>query len=206
MATAETVKAQLQADIAAANAATGKADATMHDAVASLIEGFGGGGGEKIYFSPHGVGYFANMVLDCRVIVGGAWSNANDLKSLELTEWNPTGATNLNIVGASLADAFKSTSLEKLLLPKLQYSGHYWARYATALKTVQVGSIGFPVNGGMARYFLFGCTQNDLTITVYVDATTFEEIPKSAIEEAPWGATNATIIYRNSTTGEVITE
>lgn len=43
MSTAETVKAQLQADIAAANATTGKADATMHDAVVSLIEGFGDG-------------------------------------------------------------------------------------------------------------------------------------------------------------------
>lgn len=48
MSTPETVKAQLQADIAAANAATGKQDTTMHDAVASLIEGFGQGGVGKL--------------------------------------------------------------------------------------------------------------------------------------------------------------
>lgn len=46
--TADTVKAQLLADIAAANAATGESDETVHDAVARLIAGYGTGGGVSL--------------------------------------------------------------------------------------------------------------------------------------------------------------
>ena len=41
--TPDTVKAQMQADIAASNAKTGATDATLHDAVNRLIGGFGSG-------------------------------------------------------------------------------------------------------------------------------------------------------------------
>ena len=43
--TPDTVKAQMQADIAASNAKTGASDATLHDAVNRLIDGFGAGSG-----------------------------------------------------------------------------------------------------------------------------------------------------------------
>lgn len=43
--TAETVKAQMQADISAANAKTGASDTTLHDAIARLIGGYGTGSG-----------------------------------------------------------------------------------------------------------------------------------------------------------------
>ena len=43
--TPDTVKAQIQADIAASNAKTGAADTTLHDAVNRLIDGFGAGTG-----------------------------------------------------------------------------------------------------------------------------------------------------------------
>lgn len=162
------------------------------------------GGGEEIYFSKHGAGYTADMVLDCTVIIGGLWNGADNLKSLELTEWNPTSAVNIPLAGGSITDTFRSTSLETLLLPKLQYGGHYWARNATGLKTVQLGSIGYPVVIGLG-YFFYGCEQGDLTITVYVNALTIEEA-NAIVVGAPWRATNATIVYRNSTTGEVITE
>lgn len=42
--TPDTIKAQMQADIAASNAKTGATDATLHDAVSRLIAGFGAGG------------------------------------------------------------------------------------------------------------------------------------------------------------------
>ena len=157
------------------------------------------GGGEPIYFTPNGVGYFENTILDCKKITSGAWLGADNLKVLELTEWNPTSTTDLKSVNnAQLSDPFQSASLETLLLPKLQYSGHYWIRNAKGLKTVQLGSIGYPING-LGDYAFWNCTQNDLTITVYVadDAT----LP---VSKSPWGATNATIIYRSATTGEVI--
>ena len=45
--TPETVTAQMQADISAANAVTGRTDTTVHDAVTALIAGFGQGGGSS---------------------------------------------------------------------------------------------------------------------------------------------------------------
>lgn len=46
--TPETVTAQMQADISAANAVTGRTDTTVHDAVTALIAGFGSGGGSSV--------------------------------------------------------------------------------------------------------------------------------------------------------------
>lgn len=43
--TTDSVIAQLKADIALANEVTGASDTTTHDAVARLVEGYGGGGG-----------------------------------------------------------------------------------------------------------------------------------------------------------------
>lgn len=45
--TPETVTAQMQADISAANVVTGRTDTTVHDAVTALIAGFGSGGGSS---------------------------------------------------------------------------------------------------------------------------------------------------------------
>lgn len=45
--TPETVTAQMQADISAANIVTGRTDTTVHDAVTALIAGFGSGGGSS---------------------------------------------------------------------------------------------------------------------------------------------------------------
>lgn len=71
----------------------------------------------------------------------------------------------------------------------------------TALEQVQLGSVGNPINAvGSSKYSVFnGCTQSGLTITLYVadDAV----IP---FNYQPWGATNATIVYRSATTGEVL--
>lgn len=46
--TPETVKAQMQADIDAANVKTGRTDATVHDAINTLIAGYGQGGGGEV--------------------------------------------------------------------------------------------------------------------------------------------------------------
>ena len=184
---------------------TGKTDGLTLDQMPTEIEGIQSGGGE-FYFTPYGVGYVPNMVLDCTTIVGQAWKRADKIKSLELTEWNPTAATDIKTENAVQPnDCFGYNGLETLLLPKLQYGGHYWARGSTNLKTVQLGSVGFPITGGIGSLFFRDCTQTGLTITVYVDATTLADA-KTKTGAPPWGATNATIIYRNSITGEVIIE
>lgn len=77
-------------------------------------------------------------------------------------------------------------------------------RECPLLEEVELGSIGYPVTS-IASVGLHNPTAA-FTVTVYVDAATLADIPTAISDTAPWSAPNATIIYRNSTTGEVITE
>lgn len=77
-------------------------------------------------------------------------------------------------------------------------------RDSSMLEEVELGSIGYPVLS-MVSTSLYNPTAA-FTVTIYVDAATLADIPTAVSDTAPWGAPNATIIYRNSTTGEVITE
>lgn len=61
MATAESVKQKIQGLISNANNTTGNTDATLYDAVASLIAGFGTGGGEGLTYD------MGEFVLDADV-------------------------------------------------------------------------------------------------------------------------------------------
>lgn len=132
----------------------------------------------------------------------------------ELTADTFRGCNNLRIVDIpnvkSVAGSFAfygDTLLETLIFTKLNNSRNGgWNnagvfRNCTGLKNVQFGSVGYsayPTASNIYNAF-DGDTQNDLTITIYVpdDAT----LP---ISGQPWGATNATIVYRSITTGEVI--
>lgn len=96
----------------------------------------------------------------------------------------------------------KSTA-EQLIFPKMTNPGGAYICLSNTLNEVQFGSIGYAVT-------ILGsiCFKNSVctpTITLYVDATTLSEIPTDITNNAPFGAANATIVYRNSTTGEVIT-
>lgn len=198
-------KDQIYELIKLANEITGESNTDLTSAVNSLVTGYKQDY-EEILYSEYGIGYTANMVLDSERIIGGAWNDSNELISLELTNWNPVSSSDMQFVsGTSGNDTFQSTSLKTLILPKLQYGGHYWARYATALEKVQLGSIGFPVTS-LGNYFFYGDTQENLEITVYVNAKTLSTITSNVKGTAPWGARNATVIYRNSDTGEIITQ
>lgn len=74
--------------------------------------------------------------------------------------------------------------------------------------SVQIGSVGNPVTEMHINTFTQEAGMNtdgtNWTVTIYVDAATTADIPP-AVDSAPWGATYATVVYRNSTTGEVIT-
>lgn len=96
------------------------------------------------------------------------------------------------------------TCLKSAKINNITAYGHYWFKNCKNLSKAQLGSIGFPVTS-MAIYTFYGCTQTELEITIYVDAETLSDIPTDISSVSPFGATNATIIYRNSTTGEVIT-
>ena len=106
------------------------------------------------------------------------------------------------------------TSLKKAYLPKakgFEYNGFsdFTFGNCTALQLIQLGSVGFPISQMVneAPFMPFaGCTDPELVIEIYCNYATLSELPTALTKGSPWGATNATIIYRNSTTGEVITE
>lgn len=50
MSTADSVKTELAGLLTKANAATGNADTTLHDAVYALVEGYGQGGGSATVY------------------------------------------------------------------------------------------------------------------------------------------------------------
>lgn len=113
---------------------------------------------------------------------------------------------NAKNVGSSFA-FWGDTALETLAFPKLNNASNGgWNnagtfRDCTGLKTVQLGSVGYsayPTSSYIYDAFLSD-TQSELMITIYVpDKATLP------ISGQPWGATNATIVYRSTTTGEVI--
>ena len=123
----------------------------------------------------------------------GRWGSCDYLEELiihGMTSHN-------NIVGYI---AYRCPVLTKLLLPDLSGSSNsYITGICPSLTEIQVGSIGHAMTGLYGNAFS-GATSADLVLTIYVgDNTT---IPLS---NSPFGATNATIVYRSSTTGEVRT-
>lgn len=112
------------------------------------------------------------------------------------------GITAIN--GGQNSSPFSNSSIVTLELPSLQSSNTYIASHCEKLQTVTLGSVGVAVNSLYVRAFR-DCTNPNLTITIYVDAATLADIPTAVSGNSPFGAVNATIIYKNSTTGEVIT-
>ena len=108
------------------------------------------------------------------------------------------------MVGGQNADTFTNSSIVTLELPSLEGTTGGTARNCKKLQTVILGSVGVAVREMGIKAFA-NCTDPNLTITIYVDAATLADIPAAVSNNSPFGAVNATIIYKNSTTGEVIT-
>lgn len=110
----------------------------------------------------------------------------------------------LAIIDYNNDNVFSDSSIVTLELPSLQINSSYIAARCKKLQTVILGSVGVAVS--RVYYLAFRNTTNpNLTITIYVDAATLADIPEAVSGSSPFGAVNATIIYKNSTTGEVIT-
>lgn len=121
-------------------------------------------------------------------------------KLIEATFPNWTG------VYSSNTQPISDSSVQRAYFPKLKTTTSYVADNCPNLVDLVFGGIGYAVKSLYSRT-LYGSTNNpDLVITVYVDALTLADIPTTVTGSLPGSATNATIIYRNSTTGEVITE
>lgn len=179
-------------------AKTGKEDKILPADMPAEIDGIESGG-EEIFFTPYGVGYTKNMQLDITSLSSSSsqYAHATNMKTAYFPNLQPSTTSG---VGGMFDNC---TSLTEAYLPKITKYSHYTFKLCTSLKTCQLGSIGYPVTR-MTIYTFVSCKQDDLVITIFVDAETLADIPADVATSAPWGATNATIIYRNSTTGEVI--
>lgn len=156
--------------------------------------------GDEVFFSTQGYMYveeidFPATVTDLKMCFNNT-GGFGKLKHISGLAQTTTGAPGSQFRGLS--------NLETVNLPR---GCHLYAtafRDCKKLKTVELGSVGYPVVVTRTTSF-----QNDtqaFTITMYVNASTLAEA--QAISDvgalAPWGATNATIIYKSSTTGEVL--
>lgn len=108
------------------------------------------------------------------------------------------------IRGGANPNPFSDSSIVTLELPSLQSDDTYIAARCENLQTAILGSVGVAVIEMYYRAF-DKITNPNLTITIYVDSATLADIPTAVSSASPFGAVNATIIYKNSTTGEVIT-
>lgn len=135
----------------------------------------------------------------------------------------------INIVGEALRD-LHNANMNTLTLPKAEYfsgaNGIYdcWFPqiylpllntnpvtasygvgqiYDTHLTHIEIGSIGHPVIVQLQVNFFRGNSQA-FDCVIFTEKTTLAEA-QALFSNAPWKATNATIIYKNSVTGEVLT-
>ena len=157
---------------------------------------------ETYYMTKYGVWYPPNIDIklnnfNAHAMPQNLYNSADHLVSARLA-----GVT--NIQGGANANPFSHSSIVTLELPSLKSNNTYIADDCKKLQTVILGSVGVAVNSVYGRAFR-DCTNSNLTITIYVDAATLADIPTAVSGNSPFGAVNATIIYKNSTTGEVIT-
>lgn len=177
---------------------TGKSDLITSGIMADEISGIEAGG--EVKYATDGKIYVENVIVpdtvttlpqNCYAIAG--------IKSIYAPE--------VTKLGGHYCFGNVWNSLQALICPKLTAWGEsiYWCRGGD-LHEVQAGSIEHPVTQ-MASKIGFDVNKNtDLVITIYVDADTIADVPTDISDYQPFGATNATIVYRNSTTGEVIAE
>lgn len=164
------------------------------------------------YWVQGGVPYVKNLTLpgtSLKKINGFFQSAAN----LETVLSYATGSLGGGSGSSTIVNYFRYCSkLKEVNFPYTTGIGSSYVEYflgnCTALQTATFGSVGYPVstfaNTNYGQKVFTGTTQSSLTITIYVDATTLADIPTAITTYQPWGATGATVVYRNSTTGEVI--
>lgn len=151
--------------------------------------------GERVYFNRDGLCYTEKMNIAVQVNPQRIpkYAYCQNLKeiSIDSTVRYPTSGE---------GNYRNNPNLEKATIKPFTTFGHYVFANCVKLKEVQLGDVGAPISS-VAKYTFDNCIQADLAITIYVADET--AIP---LASSPFGATNATIIYRSSTTGEVRTE
>ena len=158
------------------------------------------GGGAEVYYSEMGQMYTPHMVIPNGNMRYSRdhFQNAVNLVSFIQQYGTPGSDSDYGLFRGCKA-------LETVWVSRATF-GSYFFSMCSALKTITMGRVGLAVTSlstGMWDY-----TVNKVeTITCYVNATTLAEIPTAVSGRIlPSASPNATIIYRNSTTGEIISE
>lgn len=151
--------------------------------------------GERVYFNGDGICYAEKMDIAVQVNPQRIprYSYCQNLKEISIDSTIRSSISGEGHYG-------NNPNLEKATIKPFTNLAHYDFSNCAKLKEVQLGDVGAPISS-VALYTFYQCIQADLTITIYVADET--AIP---LTNSPFGATNATIIYRSSTTGEVRTE
>ena len=123
----------------------------------------------------------------------GAFYGCTGLTTISLPALTSLSSSSGN--SGSSGAFYGCTGLTTISLPALvtnNDTGQYTATFCNCrnLTDVQLGSEGHAVTS-LGQYMFKGCTQSNLTITVYTNGG-------ASLANAPWGATNATIIYEEA--------
>ncbi|MBO4543243.1 MAG: hypothetical protein J5725_08705 [Bacteroidales bacterium] len=128
---------------------------------------------------------------------GRRWSYCDELEEVTVRGLTGIGTANNYIVR-------NCQKLKKLILPDVGGNNNsYITTNNPALEEVQLGSVGHYMEKMYGNAFS-GCT-SAFTLTIYVNAASLANVTTNITSSSPFGATNATIVYRSSTTGEVLT-
>ena len=168
--------------------------------------------GQIMYYTSRYMPYVKDFYLPAlyQGLSFGWYQNATYMESLACDDDRTIGGGNSTRINNYFKDC---TSLKTVKFPHLQgiasgYTGDLFAG-CTSLETVVFGSIGHPLSSlkptSSNDKIFNGLTQSTLTITVFVNASTLADVPAEVKTYAPWGATNATIIYKSSVDGSVLT-
>lgn len=165
--------------------------------------------GETVYVAPYyGIQYTENVETPADATygwTGSAFRNATHLKSF-IAHKGPVNGYQYGGTWANCS-ALENVVLEITDVPNGGNVNPRPFENDTALKTVQLGSIGHPVTDltKISNPIFRGCTQSGLTITIFVNAADLASIPTAVTQNSPFGATNATIVYKSSVDGSVLT-
>lgn len=160
MSTADSVKTELAGLLTKANAATGNADTTLHDAVYALVEGYGQGGGGDI-----------DALIDGSITE----ITSNATKVLQYAFYGRTSLTRANFPEATAVGnyAFRGCSkLTSINFPKAEVTGQEGFRNCSALEHIHLPSVT-DVNSNSFQYCT-GILSIDLPAVQYFATKAFE--------------------------------
>ena len=150
-----------------------------------------GAGAVSVHQAPSGIYYTANMVIPSTAtgVTCAAFKGASELVSLEM---NCGGAYQFL---QSLQYCSKLQSVSFPMLTTYNGGNTNTCVGCTALKSMQLGSIGYPVT----KIDFNTKSRSGKTVTIYCTAIANVSFSNTPVDSGD------TVIYRSSTTGEVLT-